>query len=385
MGLIINPYQIIPFNSGPTLPAFSNVAGSWGLYNLNPVGYPVGLAVDAFSSGDAYESAPLYTGTPPYALDWVDLISQFGPGVPPYSLVALPDQNSANDLLASGAARPTLQVTTPVVVMGIGAGTYTYRTQFSGFALYVLLGQPTGSADSSTPYALYNEGGDWMINDDAGNGLNPSNDDSAFPWQASWTGSTVSSGSGHGMVVFDGAATNLQGGSPLLNSNKGTVYVDFAPLNLVETGVILETGSGAAGIANRLSIRMVAGVLTASVYDATAIVALPNTKIKTLSTSDRIFVCVTWDTTLAAANQVQLYINNSQTGVTSAASADLGGATIGNGVPNVGSRNGGAAEGTFLTANMWSLEVLTVADDTSARLTQYNYNQYLKSLYVGPS
>lgn len=182
------------------------------------------------------------------------------------------------------------------------------------------------------------------------------------------------------LISFDGVSQGLQGAGNLFPSHTtaGTLYFDFAPQSLVETGVILETGQNEVQMGGRISIRMVAGVLTVSFYDATAIVALPNTKAKIISSTNRIWVAVTFDTSLAAANQVQLYVNNSQAGVTAPASADLS-AVVGVGVdvPNVGARNNAASN--YLTANMWEIRAETVVDAAAAMLVQYNYWNYLKT------
>lgn len=185
------------------------------------------------------------------------------------------------------------------------------------------------------------------------------------------------------LISFDGVANGMAGASPLYVNHagaNGTIYFDIAPASLVAGDhIILETGSGDAGDPARIKISIIAGVLTCSVYDTTAILPLPNTKVVTLANTSRIFGCFQWDTTqVTPANQTSLFVNNSSTGVTSAALADLNGQdTVGIGVPSVGARNG--ATSNFFGGSMWGLEALAVTDDATARLVQQNYNEYLKT------
>lgn len=182
------------------------------------------------------------------------------------------------------------------------------------------------------------------------------------------------------LISFDGATQGLRGSANLYDGSNtgGTLYFDFAPQSLIETGVIFETGPNAtADRAGAISIRIVAGVLTVSIFDNTPVVSLPNTKIKTLTNTDRIWVCVTFDTTASAANQVQLYVNNSQTGVTSTATANLSGIQIGKEQPNLGARNNAAS--SFLTADFWEGRAQTNIDDSATMLEAYNYWIYLQT------
>lgn len=90
--------------SGPPPPPFENVAGCWGLFNLNPVGYSMGSGVNIDGSDDHDDQAFL-TFTP-YPLNW-DINPALG--TPPYSTNTVYDQNAVtNNLAASGSARPTL-------------------------------------------------------------------------------------------------------------------------------------------------------------------------------------------------------------------------------------------------------------------------------------
>lgn len=182
------------------------------------------------------------------------------------------------------------------------------------------------------------------------------------------------------LISFDGATQGLAAAVRLYphGTLAGTIYIDFAPQDLAQTGIVLETGTGATDQIERISIRMIAGVLMVSIYDR-SIVPLPNTKAKVIGTLDRIWVAVTFDTSLPPSNQVQLYVNNLQTGVTAPASADLNGnVNVGDNPPSVGARNN--ATSTFLTANMWEIRAQTGVDDAAALLIQYNYWLYLKSL-----
>lgn len=181
------------------------------------------------------------------------------------------------------------------------------------------------------------------------------------------------------LISLDGVSQGLQGAASLYSGGtaKATIYIDFQPLNLSETGVILQTGLVNSKAQNIL-IEMVAGALTATVWDNTPVHPLANTKTKILAATDRIWVAVVIDVTLAPANQVQLYVNNSQAGVLAPISTDLSGLTIGNDVPSVGASNNAGLN--FLTANMWEVRAQTNVDDAAAMLTQFLYWQYLVSL-----
>lgn len=159
----------------------------------------------------------------------------------------------------------------------------------------------------------------------------------------------------------------------------GTIYLGFKPGSLAETSVLLETGTGAVDQTFRISIRMVAGVFTFSIYDGTAVVCLPNTKIKTISDTNWHFAACAWVTSDGTpANQTILKIDDSTSGVTSPASADLGGNAVGGDVPNVGARNNAAS--AFFTGKMRYIEAFNVLHDASTQSAYYAYWNYLQSL-----
>lgn len=184
------------------------------------------------------------------------------------------------------------------------------------------------------------------------------------------------------LVAFGGIANGTRSANQLYvgGAIKGTIYIDFQPLNLTETSVIFETDTFASNghMQQQISIRMVAGVLTASIFDLTPVVALPNTRIKTISATDRIFITFTFDLQEVPSTQTALYVNNSTSGVTLVPSpADLSGLAIGQGNLNIGARNNAAS--AFLTANMWNIKALSVVDDAAARLAEWDYNQFLRT------
>lgn len=183
------------------------------------------------------------------------------------------------------------------------------------------------------------------------------------------------------LISFNGTANGLNASASFTGVETWTIYFDFAPQSLAETGVIFETNrfSDAANTENQISIRMVAGVLTCSVYDATPVTPLPNTKTITLPDTSRIWGCFTIDTTqVTPADQTALTVNNSTSGVSSPASADLAASTVGGSTLNVGARDSGSS--SFLTADMWTILVKNVVDDAPTQTAYYDYGQYLKSL-----
>lgn len=368
----------------PSLPAFSNVVAAYGLNNFNPVGYSIGNCIGLDNDNYAF------TAVAPFPLDYGTLIT--GTDVPPYQMYFWADQNQANDLIQSASARPTLQITSSVLVSGAGTaaanGTYTYRGQANGKGFYNLLGQP----DSTDVSVIKWDSGFWSIINSAGDATYESESETSFPWQViAWAlnagdspAPTVTQiGPGTGQVEFNGTATGLQSSIALYGSGSatGTIYGWIQPESLSETGVIFETGTFAdrANTIKQISIRMVAGVLTATIFDQTAITALPNMKVKTLSATDPIFITFQWDTAIATASlQTTLLVNDSATGVSSAAAADLSGLLIGGAKVNVGARNNAAS--AFLTANMWMLLAKSVVDSSTVRAQWFAYQQYLKSL-----
>lgn len=185
------------------------------------------------------------------------------------------------------------------------------------------------------------------------------------------------------LISFDGAAQGLLSFAELYpdgGSTTGTIYLDYQPLDLVSTAVIFETGTGTAGgLAQNISIRQVGAVLTCSVYDDTAVIALANTKIVTLANTNRIWIAFTFDSTNGtAANQTALKVNNSATGVSSPISTNLHSLQIGNAQLSLGARNNAAS--AYNHCNMWLVRAQNNVDNAAAHLVEYSYNQYLKSL-----
>lgn len=368
----------------PSLPAFTSVVAAYGLHGYNPVGYPAGLAVSSNEQDDVN-----FTEVAPYPSLTDGGVSNFAP---PFLVNLWADQNAgANNLTASGAARPTLLVTTPVIISGAGTsaanGQYNFSGLSSGFAYYNLAGQPASTTNSAivsdgTTYSITNGAGAVIYSGDAAS--------ESFPWlSATWTRvapgvnppPTVTPGTQTGELQFTGSTpTGLTGANPLYSggSATGTIYIPFKPASLAETSVLLETGDGAAGSARRISVRMVAGVLTASCFDATAVVALANTKIKTISDTNWHIATVRFDTSLSAANQVQLLVDNSATGVTAPISTDLTGLLLGNGVPNFGYRNGGASAG--FTGSATDCLAFSAAHNGTLETNWFNWLKFVNGL-----
>lgn len=274
----------------PPLPAFTDVAACWGLFNFNPVGYDVGNAVEI--EGDIGSTAVPFTGTAPYPYDSV-LVPDAGN--PPYATTVWYDQNanSAN-LEAAGGARPSLDATNQLI-------------DFNGTS--------------------------------------------------------------NGLRSVDGI-----GGSP-----SGTIYIAFKAGSLVETSVILETGTGDPATEQWISIRMVAGVFTASVYDNTPVVNLANTKIKTIADSNWHLAAFSWDTSqVTPANQTTLRMDNSTSGVTSPISTDVLSLAMGGSRTNIGARNNAAS--LFFTGSMRDVYYKNVVDDATAQTAFFDYWTYLQSV-----
>ncbi len=164
----------------------------------------------------------------------------------------------------------------------------------------------------------------------------------------------------------------------MAGSTTGTIYGGFKARSLIETSVILETGTGAADQAQRLSIRLVAGALTCSIFDATPVVALANTKIKTISDTNWHWLAFGWNTALVGAAQTFLKVDDSSTGVTSPISTSCSGLAIAAGVPNVGARNNGAS--AWFTGLIDPIIVRNVVDNAATQTSYHDYFLYLQSL-----
>lgn len=133
----------------------------------------------------------------------------------------------SNNLTATGSARPTLQITSPVLVTLAGSaaanGTYTFRLLRNGRASYNL----EGEVDSGVAHAIQWNGSQWLIFGDSGEDLYVSTDDVPFPWLVStWSLSdfganpapTVSvSPNQSGELIFNGSSNGLAGSGPLFS------------------------------------------------------------------------------------------------------------------------------------------------------------------------
>ncbi len=359
----------------PTLPAWVASSTWWSCSNnFNPVGYPAGTAMDAHGF-DAN-----FTGVSPYPVDYAGYIGSSDP--PPYPIFTLDDQNSNANNLDGTFSSPIWQITTSVVVTGGSQpGVYLFGgltdDGAGGFAPYYnLIGRPNSIVNYAIVLDLNALGG-WFISNGIGSQIYTSDGNNiVFPWLDTWTGITVNPASPQtGRIEFDGTSTGFQSAANLFVGGRtnGTIYLDYQPLDLVSTGVIFETGVGsAAGLAQNISIRQVGAVLTFSVYDNTAVVALANTKIVTLGSTDRIVVACTFDTTQGtAANQTAMKVNDSATGVTSPISTNLSSLTIGDAKVSVGARNN--ASSAFLTANMWNCGIIPRVDNAAQQTAMVNY------------
>ncbi len=372
-----------PAASGPpTLPAWVANSTWYGLWNFNPAANIPPAALIDTGAGQLLD-----TGVAPYPIDIATFLAG-GPDPPPYLTDTWYDQNLANNLGQGTAGKdPVFQITTPVIVTGGSQdGVYTYRgiVDSSGdgfFPYYNLLGQAT----DSTKYSVVEQGnGRWELTDASGTSIyNSGANLDSFPWLVVWTGITVAAGTQSGQIDFgtDGAGnavtTGLQTANPLCNSGVGTIYILFKAGSLSATEVLFETGTGAAGSAKakNISISLVAGVLTATIYDNTAVTPLANTKIKTISDTNWHLLALTWDVSLSAANQVSLKVDNSTTGVTAPISSTLAGLTIGNAVLNLGSRNN--ATSAPFDGSMQIVGYRPQADTPTQQTSMYNYIKYL--------
>lgn len=373
--------QIVPYRygnhaalfggaSGPPIPSFANTVAAWGLWDWNPLGFVDNIAVAVADGNDDGQTlqfpSPLSS---PYSGRWESL---WNGGPPIYRANAFVDQNGeANSLTATGSARPTLQVTTSVFVDGVE---YTYRGQTNSFAYYNKLGQSTSTSNWVIKYDGIN---DWIRTDGSGVTVAITDGSSvAFPWlDFNWTGPLPTAGTGAGQMQFDGAANGMAGAAGLFASGLSTasLYFDIQPTNLATSGTIFETGSFAnvGARAFQFSLRQEANQLVWRAYDevGTGI----NSKTFTLTNTNRIFVCVQIDSVQGtAANQTAMLINNSATGVTSPASANLAGGLLGPGLPNLGARNNAASN--FFTGNIWNVVVNNTADDAATKTQYFDWN-----------
>lgn len=180
---------------------------------------------------------------------------------------------------------------------------------------------------------------------------------------------------------FDGSTSGLATAANVtLGVKFFTLYIRFKAGSLSETSILFETGSGAVGNAGIVRLSLVAGILTASVSDQTAVVALLNTKIKTISDTNWHIATVIVDTTLAAASQVTLLVDNSATGVTAPISTNLASENLTTAKFNVGARNNAAS--AWFTGSMSHLICFSVAQNLTLAGQWYSW---INSLAFTPS
>lgn len=195
--------------------------------------------------------------------------------------------------------------------------------------------------------------------------------------------SPLNGGGGAATPILDGVAqtVSLDGAQGFVSlgslypsgSGTGIIYLDFQSSSA--DGVIFETGTSGHP-ENNISIALDGNTLYCTINDESG---HPNTKQVDLSTDTRYWVAFGWDNTqVTPADQTFLKINDSDTGVTSTASADLVSTTIGASDVNVGARDSVTSD--FYTGNIWTIICNNTADDSTVQTSYYNRGQYLKSL-----
>lgn len=366
--------------SPPPIPPVDGAVGIWALFNLNPV---VDFAANVSGSDSTQDYA--FVGVPSYPFDYAGLTAP--PNDPPYLVNTWFDQLSqANNLSATGSARPQLQITSSAVVTGAGTsaanGTLSYFGQLNGRAAYVY----DGSTDPTVDGILWADA-QWKINT-SGAGVYFSNDDVAFPWLVStWEQNdgdlpvpVVTQGQASG-VIQGSATTGLAGGSALYSGGSATGTITWSGYidDFAGNSVLFETGTFAdrANTINQLSLRILAGVLTFSGYDTTAIVALPNSKVKTLSVAGWYDIICTFDTGQVGTAQTAMKVNDSASGITSVGAGNLAGLLMGSGVPNVGARDAAGTLSLGFPGRELAAVAYTGVKSASDQTVIYNYNQYL--------
>lgn len=368
----------------PSLPDFENVIAAYGLNNFNPVGYPAANGVNAAGQDDASDAA--FREVAPHPLDW-NALAAFGA---PFLVNVWDDQNSqANNLTQHGGARPTLQITTPVVVSGAGTaaanGTYTYRGQFLDNdsdrtkAFYVLAEQPTSENNSAVAYV----DSAWKVTASDSGTLYHSADNTSFPWQAAAftedsgdsPAPTVAAGTQSGEIVFDGVISGLQSSNNLTLNTATTIYCFFKLGAADASGVLFEIGPSPLSTDGGLSAIFTAGVLQVAVYDDSTVGDLRG-KVKTVGDTDWHLLTIVIDTAAAGLdNQVLMWLDGSTAGVTNVGTGVLDMITLSNEKLNVGARNNGASN--FLACSMTELLAFSVAQDTTLR---EQWQDYINSL-----
>ncbi len=146
-------------------------------------------------------------------------------------------------------------------------------------------------------------------------------------------------------------------------STTGTIYIGCAGN---ADGVVLETGI--TGVSDgTIGIYLSAGVLTVDLYGN---IGARQRKVKTIADDNWHFLGIGFDTSLAAANQLAMKVDNSTSGVTASQTDDLASQLMGGGVPNIGCRNAGIVPTNGYTGDMNTFLAFSIKHD-DATMTQF--------------
>lgn len=328
----------------PLLVDFTVPMGTNGAHVANDYARPAltgDATFDTFFAADADGNSLIATFLTPGPNDPTASLT-----IEPLTAVGLVTSNSTITTPGQGDRRPTLVNTTSMFYLG---QEYTWRgidstTGSDPQAYYVLDGQDDHGASGAFTIGLDNDGVNiWRVyGPDAGTPLTSSTDFAPFPNLATWPDAPVTASPTGSGFISNTATTGLAGELPLFAGGvqKGLIGATIYISDLAGAGVIAETGAGTAGLANRISFRMALDKLIFSVYDATAVAALPNSKMVTIPAPGWYRISGKFDTTQGtAANQTSLKLDDSAVGVTSPASANLGSAAVGGDVANLLARD----------------------------------------------
>lgn len=286
-----------PTNSGPVIPAFEDFVASWGLFNLNPVGYSGGQAFE-----NDNEDSPLFLTNSPYLPDY-SVVTNF-------DVLDLFDQSTENNNFVDGTNNPSLILTSPTVVAGAGTaeanGTLTYFGLTNG--RYSAVYEGSGDVESAGVYWTSSE---WRII-----GSLPfrysSTEDVPYPWEVTtWTldtGSlpvpTVTQGTPQTAIIgFDGVDDQLVTTENVFagGSQQGTIYCLF----------YYDNSDAPLFVTNAININENVGIYTSGgqLFGFAKSNVFDNSKIETLTVGWH-FVAFGFDTTQAiAANQTVMYVD----------------------------------------------------------------------------
>ena len=164
----------------------------------------------------------------------------------------------ASGTTADGSAGLTVPFGAAVVT-GIGAGTYTYRgANGSGLPYYNLVGQPDEPDTYSISAADPSPDAFWVITADAGPINAATTGTSTLPWQASWTGSTVTCSSpvtaGNTVVAWISATADLQMSPTCIGG--GAVELDVVVQAVFNPGAQIWKKSNVAGGETGISLSL---------------------------------------------------------------------------------------------------------------------------------